>query len=110
MPLALGLFQTVCSVAGTIPGSIGVAAAANPFHFAGLGFRSLFLRSSGFCAVRHGSVQVACDPWTSRVGRFSMLGMSSSRLIETGVDQNGLEAVAVVVQEGMIAVLREGTE
>jgi hypothetical protein len=36
--------------------------------------------------------------------------MSSSRLIETGLEQNGLDAVAVFVQEGMIAVLREGTE
>ena len=36
--------------------------------------------------------------------------MSSRHFIETGVEQDGLEAVAVVVQERMIAVLREGTE
>lgn len=36
--------------------------------------------------------------------------MSSRHFIEIGVEQDGLETVAVFAREWMIAVLREGTE
>ena len=40
----------------------------------------------------------------------SQLSMSSRHFIEIGVEQDGLEIIAVIVREWMIAVLREGTE
>ena len=109
MPSALGLFQTVCSVAPSLDQS---AWPLLPNRSTLLDWVSEACSSDlpAVCAVRHGSVQVVLDPRTSRVGRFSLLGVSSSELIETAVEQDGLEAVAVVVQERMIAVLREGTE